>query len=265
MIDYHIHTKLCKHASGEVYQYVENCINAGIKEMAFTDHIPLPRNFDSSHRMGYHEMDIYCNWIDEARNRYPEIKIRLGVEADYYEGFEDFISEFTQKFELDLVIMSIHFIKHWPGDNWILNYSFPHKTQNDIYEDYLAVLINGIQTGLFDVLGHVDLIKKPGDSLVKVIPDKVEKLLFEIKKNKIAIEINTSGFRREVCEPYPGFDWFPYIKKYELPITIGSDAHNPEQVALEFEFVYSQIEKYGIDKLVSFEKRNMRLYSILAI
>ncbi|MCD4692171.1 MAG: PHP domain-containing protein, partial [Calditrichales bacterium] len=54
--DYHIHTKLCKHARGEMEEYVEQALRIGLKEIAFTDHIPLPDNFDIAHRMAYHEL-----------------------------------------------------------------------------------------------------------------------------------------------------------------------------------------------------------------
>ena len=73
MIDNHLHTKLCRHAEGEVYEYVEKAISIGLKQIAFTDHIPLPNNFDLAHRMQQNEMDIYVKWIEQARNMYPEI------------------------------------------------------------------------------------------------------------------------------------------------------------------------------------------------
>ena len=58
MIDNHIHTKLCKHAEGDVFEYVEKAIAKGIKEIAFTDHIPLPENFDLAPRMQIKEAQL---------------------------------------------------------------------------------------------------------------------------------------------------------------------------------------------------------------
>ena len=112
MIDYHNHTKLCKHAEGEVYQYVEKAISLGITEMAFTDHMPLPNNFDIVHRMAEKEMEIYVEWVSQAQSRYPEIKILFGIEADYYEGFEEYTEKYLNKYDFDMVIMSIHFLKN---------------------------------------------------------------------------------------------------------------------------------------------------------
>lgn len=262
MIDYHLHTSLCKHAWGNIHEYVESAISAGIKEIAFTDHIPLPEDFDIAHRMRLNEMDTYCRWVQKIRECYPEINIRLGIEADYYEGLEDFTTKFLNQFDFDLVIMSIHFIKHWPAGNWIFKYNLPEMSTEAIFEDYLTTLIKGIRIGIFDILGHADIIKRHGESLIKSVPDKVEQLLFEVKKHNMSIEINSSGFRKEVAESYPGFDWLPLIKKYDLPITVGSDAHAPDQVAFEYSQIYSQLERESINKIATFEKRKMTLFEL---
>ena len=162
MIDYHNHTKLCKHADGEIDQYVEHAISIGISEIAFTDHMPLPDNFDIEHRMSEKEMDIYIEWINQVKLKYPEIKILFGIEVDYYEGFEKYTEQFLNNYDFDLVIMSVHFLKKWPEGNWVFNYDFPQKTFDDIYKEYLQTIIKGIKTGLFDVVGHLDLVKTPG-------------------------------------------------------------------------------------------------------
>ncbi len=74
--DYHIHTKLCKHASGEMEEYVESAIQKGLKEIAFTDHIPLPDNFDIAHRMTENELELYLENINKLSDLYPEIEIK---------------------------------------------------------------------------------------------------------------------------------------------------------------------------------------------
>lgn len=255
MIDNHIHTKLCKHAEGEVYQYVEAAINIGITEMAFTDHIPLPDNFDIAHRMQMKELDIYAEWISGIRSRYPEITIRFGIEADFYEGFEQYTESILNNYDFDLVIMSVHFLRHWSDDNWVFNYHFPDKSKREIYSDYIHTSIKGIKTGLFDVLGHVDIIKSPGDSLLLMIPDQIEKMLKTAKQNDMTLEINTSGFRKKTGESYPGLDWLDLIKKVQIPLTVGSDAHAPNQVGLEFDKVYRELIENSIFSVISYKNR----------
>jgi histidinol-phosphatase (PHP family) len=255
MIDNHIHTKLCKHAEGDVFDYVESAINQGINEIAFTDHIPLPNDFDLAHRMHLDEFETYARWVLKAKEKYPEIKIRYGIEADFYEGFERFTEKFLDQYDFDIVIMSVHFIRHWPEGNWVFDYHFPEKSKEEIYKDYLSTVIRGVQTGLFDILGHADMIKSSGDSLINIVPDEVDILFEAIKKADMSIEINTSGYRKKVDEPYPGLDWLPLIKNKPISVTIGSDAHHPKQVGLKFKSVYQKFRDVGINKLVFYDKR----------
>lgn len=259
MIDYHLHTKLCKHAKGEIFEYIESAISKGLKEIAFTDHIPLPENFDIQHRMTISEIDYYIESINEAKRRYPEITIRLGIEADYYEGFEEFIYNFLNNYDFDLVIMSVHFIKQWPEANWVFDYNFAERSNLDIYKEYINTMINGIQTGLFDIIGHADLIKQPGNSLITLLPEQIEKMLKEAKNMGMALEINTSGYRRKIQESYPGFEWLPTIKEIDIPITIGSDAHDPSQIAMEFNKVYQALNFHEINKVAFFDQRKIVL------
>lgn len=41
MLDYHILTNLCGHATGEMEEYVERAIDFGLQEIGFSDHLPF--------------------------------------------------------------------------------------------------------------------------------------------------------------------------------------------------------------------------------
>jgi histidinol-phosphatase (PHP family) len=255
MIDYHNHTKLCKHAEGEVYQYVEKAISLGITEIAFTDHIPLPNNFDIGHRMTDKEMDVYIGWVKKAQERYPEIKILFGIEADYYEGFEEYTEKFLQQYEFDLVIMSIHFLKNWPDGSWVFNYDFPDRSFEDIYTEYLKTISKGIKTGLYDVVGHLDIIKTAGQSMFKLVPEELSKVIQDVHIQNMVVEINSSGYRKTINEPYPSFEMLGLLKDNNIPICVGSDSHAPHQVGLQFNEVYKTLNDSGIEYLTLFDKR----------
>ena len=255
--DYHIHTSLCKHARGRMEEYVQAAIRSGLTEIAFTDHIPLPDDFDIAHRMQLSEFQTYFNEIDRLKKRYTQIKILTGIEADYYEGFEDFLSNFLGQYEFDLVIMSVHFIKSWPECNWVFYYDFPDRTLTEIYSDYLEAVLRGIRTGLFDIIGHLDLIKSANQSLLQENQAQVERILLEAKAKDMAIEINTSGLRKEINETFPAPSFLPLISKTGIPVTLGSDAHKPEQVALKFEETQKELHKFPKIRTVRFENREM--------
>lgn len=262
MIDYHNHTILCKHAEGHIGQYVEQAVRKGIKQIAFTDHNPMPDNFDTAHRMSYHEMDHYAKMIESVRQKFPEIKILFGIEMDHYPGNERENENFLNRYDFDLAIMSVHFMKHWPPGNWVFNYNFPNKSYEDVYRDYLNTILEGAKTGLYDVLGHVDIIRQPGHSMVKMISDEVDSFLSEVHKLNMTIEINSSGFRKQHQDSFPGLDWLDRIKANNINICVGSDSHAPEQVALNFDFVYQKLHQAGFNNIVQFEKRKPNFLKI---
>ena len=99
------------------------------------------------------------------------------------------------------------------------------------------------------------MIKSPGDSLVDLLPDDVNDLLGVVKNSGMAIEINTSGYRKNVGEPYPGLDWLSIIREKSITLITGSDAHHPDQVGLKFESLYKRIKEEGINKLVVYDRR----------
>lgn len=262
MIDYHNHTKLCKHADGEMNQYVEKAISLGITEIAFTDHMPLPKHFDIAHRMSEKEMDIYAKWVNQVQSRYPEIKILFGIEADFYEGFERYTEIFLNNYDFDLVIMSIHFLKNWPEGSWVFNYNFPDRSFSDIYTEYLQNIVNGIKTGLYDVVGHLDIIKSPGQSMTQLVPNELSKVLQEIVNRNMVLEINSSGFRKKVEEPYPSLDMLKILNEHNVPLCLGSDSHSPDQVGFKIEFLYNFLMNNGIENLTHFDNRKKIINSL---
>jgi histidinol-phosphatase (PHP family) len=260
VLDYHVHTKLCHHALGDISQYLDQAIQAGITEICFTDHIPLPADFDQAHRMTLQQMDQYLAGIERARAAFPDLTILTGIEADYYRGFENYLEKFLSQYDFDLVIMSVHFLKHWAAGNWVFNYHFPEKTIASVYNEYLTEIRKGIKTGLFDIIGHVDIVKKHGHSLLQIVPEQVAETLRTLRKYKMAVEINTSGLSKDAQECYPGYDWLPEIMRFALPITIGSDAHAPEQVGRGFNEIYTEIKKHNLNSIAVYRRRKIVSY-----
>jgi histidinol-phosphatase (PHP family) len=260
VLDYHVHTKLCRHAHGEIQQYLEQAIQSGLTEICFTDHIPLPADFDQAHRMTLQQMDQYIAAIERARTAFPELTILTGIEADYYRGFEKYLDKFLSNYEFDLVIMSVHFVKHWADGNWVFDYHFPEKTIAEIYSEYLAELSKGIKTGLFDIIGHIDIIKKKGHSLLQHVPEQVAETFQLLKKYNMTVEINTSGLSKDAQECYPGYDWLPELKRLDLPVSVGSDAHAPEQVGRGFREIYAQIKKHELNRIAVYRQRKIVSY-----
>jgi histidinol-phosphatase (PHP family) len=236
MRDYHLHTSLCKHAVGEMEEYVLMSIERGMTEICFTDHIPLPGDLDPDHRMGHDEVEPYLEQIALLNRKYKEISILRGIEVDYIEGLETYIENFLKTHRFDMVIMGVHFIEQWEGEQWVFNFDYTEETLPRQYKDYFDALYKGIKTGLFDVLAHLDLVKRPGYPVMRTNRDDVENILDEVKRQDMSIEFNTSGLRKPINETYPSMEILKLAVKKGIPITMSSDSHRPEHVGYAFDY-----------------------------
>ncbi|MBD3224622.1 MAG: histidinol-phosphatase HisJ family protein [Caldithrix sp.] len=261
-IDYHMHTSLCKHASGTMEAYVEAAIQRGLQEIAFTDHCPLPDDFDLAHRMHRDDLNTYVSEVQRLQKVYPEVDIKLGIEADFYDGFEHYLVDLFDQYPFDIILMSVHFIRHWPDDNWAFSYHFPGRSFKQIYSDYLQAVKRGIETGIFDVIAHLDLIKSPDEPLLNHNADEVQTIMKRANAKGMAIEINTSGLHKHIEEVFPSLNMLPLIDETGIPITLGSDAHKPDHVGYEFNYIDDVLQNYPNIQFARFNNRKMQLLNL---
>ena len=78
----------------------------------------------------------------------------------------------------------------------------------------------------------------------------------------MAIEINTSGLRKDIAETYPALTFLPLIAEAQLPVTFGSDAHKPGQVGFSFQEIEKKIQAFPKIKPARFRAREMALYTL---
>jgi histidinol-phosphatase (PHP family) len=80
----------------------------------------------------------------------------------------------------------------------------------------------------------------------------------EIRNNGLCIEINTSGLRKPVREMYPSESILHIAREIGVPLTLGSDAHDPADVGADFASAAELIERYGNGRISVFEARQRR-------
>jgi histidinol-phosphatase (PHP family) len=257
MRDYHLHTQFCQHAAGRMEHYVQAAIAAGLEEICFTPHIPLPGfpRGPSGLRMESEDAERYFREVERLRERYRELSILCGIEADFYEGYERYTEEFQRRYPLDLVLMSVHFLREWPGENWVFGFRFPGKPLAQVYHEYFEALKRGIRTGLFDGLAHLDLIKQPGHPVLETNAEDVAQVLELAAEAGMCLEINTAGLRRLLAEPYPAPAVLPLAAARGVPVITGSDAHEPHLVGYGFEAVRNWIAELPGLEYVRYRRR----------
>ncbi len=264
MIDYHMHTSRCDHADGEMTDYVRKAISCELDEMGFSDHLPLhgDRGKELGLAMALAELPDYVNDVLELRKLFPEIRIKLGIEADYTPDSVSYTKDLLKEHDFDYVIGSVHYIGEWAFDHPGERKTWDSKDVDLVYKEYFELLRKSARTLLFDIIGHCDLVKKFGNRPNHELLEDLENTAKVFKECGVAVEINTSGLRKPVNEIYPSCEILKVYKRFDIPIVFGSDAHTPGDVGRDFDKAISLAAEAGYDEYVTFENRTMKSHKL---
>jgi len=255
MINYHNHTYLCGHATGEIKDYIEIAVKKKFTEIGFSDHAPISKEFRDGITMSPQQVEFYIDEILRYKKIYEnKIDVKLGFEVDF-PLFDDFDKKYFSDPRIDFLIGSCHFIDEWPFDHPDFIDEFEKRDIDNVYKEYFNLIEKIISSKLFNIVGHMDLIKKFGHRPHKDFSSTIEKIAILASKSNTVIEINTSGLLKPVKEIYPSYKIIKILFEKNVPITIGSDTHNPEFFAYGYEKVLEEIKKIGYKKISGFSKR----------
>jgi histidinol-phosphatase (PHP family) len=262
MIDYHVHTALCGHAEGSMEEYVCSAIRKGLQEICFLDHF-TKRTYDRKHSMTVTELPFYYNEARRLQEKYHHrIKVKVGLEVDFNPELITAIEDIVGSFSFDCIGASVHFIDDW---NIVSHHQADRYDKEDLIKLghlYAECLLDMMRYDFFDILCHIDVIKKFGHTPLRSFMSDKTALFAEIKKGGYAVEVNTSGYDHPVRESYPSLNILARLCEAGIPITLGSDAHRPEDVGRYFAKTIRMVRSAGYKYLLSYDKRirNMVLF-----
>ncbi len=262
LVDYHIHTKLCGHACGEPEDYVRVAVAKGLPEIGFADHMPLLRARDERLTMAPEDLPRYVDLVRGLQDSVDEVRIRLGIEMDYIPGQMDELWEAASRYEFDYVYGAVHYIDGWGFSDSRHLSTYEGRDPDETYARYFELFREAVREGGFDIMAHPDLVKKHGIETRLAIEDLYREAAAEVAQADVAIEINTSGLRKRTLDLYPSLPFLKACGERGVAVTLGSDAHAPEQVGMDFDLAIGYLEKAGITEIATFESRQRRMRSL---
>ncbi len=253
--DYHIHSTYSDGRSAPE-EYILMAIDAGIKEIGFSDHLTLFRehedwNMDPSIIMNY------INHLENLRNKTENIKIKIGLEVDYFEGRETETRQFLNKLPLDFIIGSVHY----QGDKTVDQGPefYEGKDIDLLFRKYFDTVIAASSSGLFDIIGHCDLIRIFGFKPLSDPEPLYRKLARVMKKHDVVFEINTNGRNRPLADFYPDRKLLHVFREEKVPVCVNSDAHMPRRVGQYFDEAYELLRYTGFNEMAVFDRRKRKM------
>ena len=256
-IDYHNHPQAhsIKPYTPELLQpWADSARARGLKQVAFTDHDR------------YHE-GVDFDQIDKLRAANPDLKFLAGIELDNDPTTGAAGRAWVEKNwdRLDFVLGSAHYLP--PELEMFDQVSRKEEfAKRDVAADcatYIAELEGMMNRGGIDCLSHLDLIKihgvwHPTGGLLPYF----QPLLERIRRENLAIEISTAGWRKPVGEQYPHTDIIVAAKELGIPFTLASDAHSYAQLGEFYDKLAPLLGELGITEIATYEKHRRKMVSL---
>ncbi len=263
-IDYHIHNHFSPDSDASTEAIVKKALKKGLSAICITNHSETFT--ESEGTPGRIEADAPERFekarqeIRTFRKKHPELSIGFGAEVQYENDMRP-VTELVEKTPFDFILGSIHNLDGTNISGHIHAHEFfGQRTEEQAYRRYFEEMMKLIDWGRFDAVAHFDIIKKYGhEHYGPFQPEKYKKILTAIlqkmKEKGIGMELNTGSMHSRCKEIFP----HPAILKWCVEIgiehfTLGSDAHEVNEIARHFDEALIIAKEAGIKTLSTYEK-----------
>jgi histidinol-phosphatase (PHP family) len=267
IVDYHMHLRGAddgpagKYSADRAEEYVEQARRAGVDEIGFSDHVYYFRETRELWQIPWmlercgDDLDDYVAAVVEAKDR--GLPVKLGLEVDYFPGIERELVALLEPYPWDYLLGSIHFVDGFAVDQ---EPGLVHRVPvGEAWRRYFVSLRNAARSGVFDVLAHPDLIKFFG---MRPTDEETHYLHVEtadaIEAAGVCVEISAAGLHKPVCELYPDRSFLELCRERDVPITLASDAHEPQNVGRDIARAVEHARAAGYDAVTVFDQRQRR-------
>lgn len=260
--DFHVHSDYSTDSYASMESQIEAAISKGMERLCFTDHMDL--DFPEQYGGGFHfDVPSYFEKIKALKKACANrITVLTGIEIGMQPYLADRYRELISQNPFDFVICSTHLVNGL--DPYYPEFWESHASEESAVLQYLETTLANIEAFQdFDTYGHLDYIIRYAPSITfsyqsyEAIIDQILLMLIHYKKG---IEVNTAGYKYGLGHANPHE---AIINRYfELGgtyITIGSDAHKPEEAANDFPRALCMLKNLGIDNYAIFEARRSSL------
>ena len=239
---FHTHTRFCD-GKDDVETMCAAAYAKGLAAIGLSSHAPLAGTMPHSEwNMPAERLAEYTGEVIAARQRWQgKIPVYLGLELDYIKGLRCALDHDIQCLNLDYIIGSVHYLLPrgvpFTVDGTIeeveqgIREGFAGDGQAMMHAYWDAVL-EMTTLGGFDIVGHLDLVKKNNAASSFFTMDdaymrRVEEVVRSIASGGFVVEASTGGLNRgHITELYPSLPILRLLRRYDVPVMISADAHN---------------------------------------
>jgi len=240
----HTHTIFCDGAD-DVETMCRAAYAKGLTAIGFSAHAPIGKTgLTSNWHIPDHRLSAYIDEVHAARQRWEgKLAVYLGLEIDYIKGLRSALDGDFMALGLDYSIGSVHYLLPPHGAPFTVD-GPAEEVERGIAEGfsgngeammhaYWDAVLEMIALGGFDIVGHLDLVKKGNATVGRLFNmeseymQRVEGAVRAISSGGFVVEVNTGGINRgSITETYPSLPILRLLRRHKVPVMISADAHN---------------------------------------
>lgn len=261
--DLHVHPDYSFDARSSIEEYCKKARQIGLKVIGFTPHYDINPNRDEIDsfmivdgekiKVDDYAVGRYFDDCFEARVEFPDLKILIGLEVDYFRGVEAEVVRLKSEFPFDYFMGSIHCLNDVAisSKKEAPNYFNSHSI-DQMADSYFDLLYDLANCGLFDIIGHADYYRRfgilyYGEEIFNIFKNRLEKVVRAAVRTKTGFEINTAQNRYGNDDFHPQLDFLKSVVDQGAKINaIGSDSHHVDYLGCNINKVLELLTKHNI-------------------
>jgi histidinol-phosphatase (PHP family) len=233
-----------------------------LPEIGIADHFDLHPGDECR---GFFRPSEWAAEIDQARREFEErLIVRAGIELGEPHLYQAECQALLHGYPFDYALGSLH----WVGDEVVFERKYFRRPADEAYGLFFEELERMTRVGGFDVLSHFDVVARVGQPLYGGYdPHRYEETIRAVLKNcierGIALDLNTQGLRNRCQLLTPGLEILTWYRELGGErVTLGSDAHNPDDIAANFDMAIEALQAAGLRYVTQFARRQASLVKI---
>jgi histidinol-phosphatase (PHP family) len=268
-----VHTVFCD-GEDEVEAYCRAAWEGGFASLGFSAHAPAyaKTGIVSDWHLPEDRLAEYLETVRSAALRWAgKLPVYLGLEVDYIQDRMGPADPDYRDMGLDYIIGSVHYVFP-PGGGEPFTVDGPQEEfDRDVrsrfggdgealMEAYWDALEKMIRAGGFDILGHMDLVKKNNQRGEWFSPaggrclGKARSLADLVARSGIVVEVNTGGLNRgKTTDTYPSREILALLRERRAPVTVTADAHRVSDLGGHYDTARQTLLEAGYTHAVLFE------------
>ena len=270
----HTHTVFCD-GQDDVETMCRAAYEKGLAAIGFSSHAPIEKaGLKTFWNMKKERMDEYIHEVRAAQKRWEgKIAVYLGLEIDFIKGRRSALDSDLVDLNLDYSISSVHYLVPPHGDPFTVD-GPEAEVEKGVMEGfngsgeammnaYWDAIMEMVTRGGFDIVGHLDLVKKQNKSNrwfnreSEIWQRRTAEVAKEIAAAGLLVEINTGGLNRGLYnETAPALPILRLLRQHNVPVIITADSHRTQTLGGHYPTACQTLLDAGYKSHFIFEGKN---------